>query len=647
MHMKRSDVRILIVEDDPTLGRAIDQILKRRGYETRHVTHADQALAAFKLTDFHLAIIDCMIPKVSGLDLAKQLRKIGGDKFQILLTSGIYRDRQFIRDAVFESRASGYLVKPFDLEELLNTVDKLFEADVESENEQLFALLSQARIRPSDALDKIAALESIHGFDLSYIYPLLMLAKVTGELHLRDPEDRAATVYFNDGRIVQLKHYDTESYFGVLLVEKGFTSAQEVEDSLALPSSKRIGERLVDTNSLSPHAINIVQVEQMAIRLSKTIANTSYHLEFKSVDVEDSEAFIDEIQLKSLAADWVVSKIHLDWLKSSFISWMDHQIIKGPEFERLHLIRHLPALNEANHLLSHLHLSKNLQDLLDQAHEPDEIVYRAFYFLFVTRTLAIEDKAPSAENFEAKLKRLRAIEKDQRDKDHFEVLGISTMARSSEINRAYHDLAKVLHPDKLSPHAPAELRALTEKVFSRMTEAYDVLKDQVKRGQYAKSLEMGKAEDVLEQENKFDKARNYLTRGRYKEAYDIYERLHMKKNRRPDLLIYLLWAKIKLGTPNNNNLEEFIKDVERLMYQIPPEERHNANYFFVKGLFNKLLGNIKKSATYFRHAYSIDHGFKEARQELAALKKQYGISSRKKQTFVGELTSIIFTRKAK
>ncbi|GLT18774.1 DNA-binding response regulator [Vibrio zhanjiangensis] len=109
-------MRILLVEDDPMLGNAITASLSRHHYTTDWVTSGESALHALQADDFLLIILDIGLPGISGLQVLKDLRD-KGDKTPILILSA----RDELNDRVYglNHGADDYLVKPFQLEELL------------------------------------------------------------------------------------------------------------------------------------------------------------------------------------------------------------------------------------------------------------------------------------------------------------------------------------------------------------------------------------------------------------------------------------------------------------------------------------------------------------------------------------------------
>ncbi len=111
-------MRILLVEDEEDLGLAIKNILIQEKYVVDWAKDGVEALEFFKSKDweYNIAIIDWMLPSLSGLDLCKTIRG-EGSYLPILMLTAKERLEDKIRG--LDSGADDYLVKPFNVEELL------------------------------------------------------------------------------------------------------------------------------------------------------------------------------------------------------------------------------------------------------------------------------------------------------------------------------------------------------------------------------------------------------------------------------------------------------------------------------------------------------------------------------------------------
>jgi DNA-binding response OmpR family regulator len=109
-------VRVLIAEDDVLLGQGLLTALRRHGYGAERVGDGGAALAALASEDFDLLVLDLGLPKQDGYAVLRELRGRGASLPVLILTA---RDEIGDRVRGLDLGADDYLVKPFDLRELL------------------------------------------------------------------------------------------------------------------------------------------------------------------------------------------------------------------------------------------------------------------------------------------------------------------------------------------------------------------------------------------------------------------------------------------------------------------------------------------------------------------------------------------------
>lgn len=111
-------MRVLLVEDEVDLGTAIQRSLKQEKYVVDWVQNGKEAWDYLDLQpiEYSVAILDWMLPQLSGLELCKRLRKNQNPLPVILLTA---KDRIEDRVQGLDAGADDYLVKPFGMLELL------------------------------------------------------------------------------------------------------------------------------------------------------------------------------------------------------------------------------------------------------------------------------------------------------------------------------------------------------------------------------------------------------------------------------------------------------------------------------------------------------------------------------------------------
>jgi DNA-binding response OmpR family regulator len=115
-------VRVLVAEDDENLGAVLARGLREQGYVVDLVPDGETAASYLRFYQYEVAVIDWRMPRLSGFDLVRNLRRSGASIPVLMLTA---RDTPVDRIAGLDAGADDYLVKPFDFGELLARVRAL------------------------------------------------------------------------------------------------------------------------------------------------------------------------------------------------------------------------------------------------------------------------------------------------------------------------------------------------------------------------------------------------------------------------------------------------------------------------------------------------------------------------------------------
>ncbi|MBE2258594.1 MAG: response regulator transcription factor [Rhodobacteraceae bacterium] len=108
-------MRVLLVEDDPMIGKSVQQGLRQDGLTVDWVRDGRAAELALTTVPYELLLLDIGLPGRSGLELLAGLRHTGNDIPVLVITA---RDAVADRIKGLDTGADDYLVKPFDLDEL-------------------------------------------------------------------------------------------------------------------------------------------------------------------------------------------------------------------------------------------------------------------------------------------------------------------------------------------------------------------------------------------------------------------------------------------------------------------------------------------------------------------------------------------------
>jgi two-component system response regulator MprA len=120
--MENTDMKILVVEDDPAVREALERALSFEGYEVDAARDGGIALSMVRSTTYDLVLLDVMMPHVDGIETCKRIRA-SGDTIPILMLTA----KTAVDDRVegLDAGADDYLTKPFALDELLARIRAL------------------------------------------------------------------------------------------------------------------------------------------------------------------------------------------------------------------------------------------------------------------------------------------------------------------------------------------------------------------------------------------------------------------------------------------------------------------------------------------------------------------------------------------
>jgi DNA-binding response OmpR family regulator len=114
--------RILVIEDDPSILRGLQLNLGMEGYAVRSATDGEAGLALARAERFDLLVVDLMLPRLSGLEINRELRRDDADLPVLILSA---KGQESDKVAGLQLGADDYMVKPFSLKELLARIGAL------------------------------------------------------------------------------------------------------------------------------------------------------------------------------------------------------------------------------------------------------------------------------------------------------------------------------------------------------------------------------------------------------------------------------------------------------------------------------------------------------------------------------------------
>jgi DNA-binding response OmpR family regulator len=216
---------ILVVEDEPSISEVVGLYLRRAGFEVVAVSDGQAALDVLARRSVELIVLDLMLPKVDGLEVARRVRRRSETPMIMLTARGDEADRI----AGLELGADDYVVKPFSPQELVSRVR---------------AVLRRAR----SALDD-TALESPLDFDGLAIDPRTRLVTVDGE-------ERALTAKEFE-LLWALASNPRRAFSREQLLERAWGSADYIDPSTVTVHVRRLREKVERKPAEPLHIITV------------------------------------------------------------------------------------------------------------------------------------------------------------------------------------------------------------------------------------------------------------------------------------------------------------------------------------------------------------------------------------------------------
>ncbi len=122
MAQEEAKLRILLCEDDESLGMLLREYLQAKGYEADLCPDGEAGYKAFLKDEYDMCVLDVMMPKMDGFQLAQEIRQVNQEIPIIFLTAKNLKEDIF---EGFKIGADDYITKPFSMEELVYRMEAI------------------------------------------------------------------------------------------------------------------------------------------------------------------------------------------------------------------------------------------------------------------------------------------------------------------------------------------------------------------------------------------------------------------------------------------------------------------------------------------------------------------------------------------
>lgn len=618
---------ILIFEDDTTLVEALKAAFSRAGFTVYATVSAEEATNLLNTKPIGTMFIDCILPDIGGVEFATEIRK----KFppallDIVLMSGILTDSAFVKESIRDVKAKHFLKKPFDLEEITALVNKPTQvtsanfANV-SPRKNMYEIYRRGRVGPQIRKEIIDSLDEVYGYDLPFIYNLIIDSRASGDLKVSLGDKSISKICFSHGNITNVEIAEKDTPIGQLLVDSGFVHADDLAIAEKDTSNKKFGEKLISNFLASPHGLDMVLTQQLNIRLSKLISEKSIKLKFEEKENDESAAQIDAESFTPYLHDWIASKIPLTWLKAHLLQWNGAKMMKTEYYRVDHPAFKMPLVQVLPGIIETYGFGVTLQEVIDAKLFAEEPVYKSFMFLFAKGLLTFEE-VKHVMSAEEQIKVLSQLNQQFAGVNQSQVYDWMVLMVSGDPAKPEAILASI---KKLMGSIPDIKDQKLHSLFESLTNVVEKAADFVKSGKREKmrsDLAKSEAEVLLRIGKIIDLAKDMLLKNSFKPAYDSLKSIQAQaQSGAGKFRIYFAWAQIgNLDVAKNR--EATINAVEMDLMQVPPEEKSDALFSYVSGLVAKAKGDKSQAKKFFEKSLALDSNLVIAKRELSLLTQQ-------------------------
>ncbi|HAG92438.1 MAG TPA: hypothetical protein DCL41_11225 [Bdellovibrionales bacterium] len=646
--MKRSDIKVLIVEDDKSFGKVLKESLSKLGMSIVVETTPEKALKMVRLESFQLAIIDCMLPKMNGIDLAVEMRKTQFSQNPVVLMSGIFKEKAFENESLTKTGAVAFLPKPFELAELETLITKTLSGLLQSESWSLKSLLARRLRSIRDRMKVIESLESISGLDIPMIFSILSDAKVSGHLTLVTPEAEIYGVTFGKGSIQAFDSEKAEEIILDQLKEKDFLSEEDWNEFQSLGEKGSVINKLINKGYVSPHAIQSARAYQIRMELSHLMSLPTFQVSFVPDSKIDDDGGLDFFEAYEALQSEFSNHVDLPYFHSLYQEYMDAPIRLTELGVEEQNIWSSDSLVGFSGLKEKIEQSYSLSEILSETSDEELKVFEAIHLLLVNRMVLFDD-LQKTKNAKASLERFKKLKRDLEKLDAQEIFmyfGSSERVLEPEVEKIYSSFKETNHPDSLRTDSN-EAQEIAKEVFELVTNAYSILIDASKRESFFAKQEERKEALRVEAAALYEAALSQLRKGQAAMALKSINQAYAKQPT-PRYFFIKVWAEMKGGSKSvtPSELSEWLQKMDGFSVN----ERKDPFYWMALGVL-KRNSEDPTAVGCFEKALSLDSGFVEARRELNSIRVQSGQEKNSKpmdflKGDITELVSQIFRKKS-
>ena len=623
----KKKLKILILDDDESILKALATGLKQEGYEVDTGIDGEEGLR--KLADFRpdYVIVDCLMPRLDGFEFCKRLKQNQSHSFvKVIMMSAVFTDQPFIQQTMSENKPETYLIKPFDINDLIKYLKtgssgtSFLVSEGDLKGGILTINMLKRRFRTNGNLASVPLIELLY---------LVYALKSTGVLTITF-EEHKWVLFFYQGDIVKTVSDVSEEYFGSVAVSMGFLTNSERDRCLkvAQDQNKRVGDIMVALKGLKPNMIVDILKKQAEMRVNNLMLAARGTYLFQHALVNKTP----KIYLKLDLLEFLIQRALPDeqlFFKKELSSYLN----LNPNFNNSCLLasKEYCLTSLQRDIIARVNGQNSIDEISKMFPGSESFLLKYLYILIHFQVINFVVKSEEKESYQYLQMQLERF----KNANYFQILGVSSNSSDADVKKSYINLAKEYHPDKNVQFSQPAIKKLAGEIFDYISQAYQTLINEVGRKDYEALLNLRgggdspgfSVEKALAGEHSFVEGKRLFDKNMLVEARCKFEEALRADSNNQDYSAYLAWILLlELQKIGSKDILTVKKIIEKNLSENTEHEISNL----VAGYIAKYEGNLGLAIEFFTKVLKVNRFLFDAKRELRYLAKK-----NQKKSFLG------------
>ena len=531
MELDKSQIKILIVDDDVTFANQLYSQLDSEGYDVSIAFNAMEAKVFLFRVPFQIVLLDCLMPEMNGHTFAKDISTVFKSSIQFILMSGVFRKHDVLY--MDNENIISMLEKPIPIEVLKKDLQQVTNRLTNPVSKNNFLTHLFEKDFSSDSLpQKIKEDNIIQKGDLIPLFSYLLRSDDYWLLKLSNEKNVIAQMVFKNNKIV---HYRTNkiSHARSFLTNKKLFEPKDL-NTLLSSKEEEVMSHLMDHGLISPHHYFKYRKESLLKNLEKfQQENIQVSLEKR----DESQALPEHEDVEGIPESFFIekftplfqSRLPEDFLDQFINSFKDYEIFVQDRSKLDWMKNAIPFLNIFSS--EDVNFDKaSVSQFCDGFPQSKKIqVYKGLFWLISHGALSCKKNAlMQLENlYFQRYSLLNKHIKTLNIQQVFQSIGCKDVSDKNTVKKVYHHYIKMNHVDKFR-HFSSKLTYIIGQCNQIISNAYDTVMNEDKMSNYIQSSSNKEAEMIIEIEKCKESLVQNIKYKRYSQVQKLIEDIEHK-----------------------------------------------------------------------------------------------------------------------